>query len=149
MQHNDPAAGCETISSIEQYRRTLVFQQMGYSPAQIRLLGGGATQFSINAGTPLVKAGGVDAGLFVGDDWRLKPNFTLSLGLRYETQTNISDRTDFAPRLGFAWAPGGPTNSGSPKIVIRGGFGIFYDRFSEQNVLLAQRYNGMSSNRTW
>src|SRR5262249_9010197 len=31
-----------------------------------------------------------DAGLFVGDDWRVRPNLTLSLGLRYETQTNIA-----------------------------------------------------------
>jgi hypothetical protein len=41
---NPPAvAGCETISSIEQYRRTLLFQAIGYLPAQIRALGGGAT----------------------------------------------------------------------------------------------------------
>ncbi len=142
---NDPSpAGCTNISSLEQYRRTLVFQSLGYSPAQIRQLGGGATQFSINAGTPLVRVGGTETGLFVGDDWRLRPNFTLSLGLRYETQTNIHDDTDFAPRLGFAWAPGGSSTIAKPRIVIRGGFGIFYDRFSEMNVLLAQRYNGKS-----
>jgi hypothetical protein len=139
-----PTAGCQTISSIQQYQRTLLFQQMGYSPAQIRALGGGATQFSIDAGTALVKTGGFDVGLFVGDDWRVKPNLTLSLGLRYETQNNISDHTDFAPRLGFAWSPGAPTASGRPKIVIRGGFGIFYDRFNEQNVLFTQRYNGIT-----
>jgi hypothetical protein len=136
--------GCETISSIEQYRRTLLFQQMGLSPTHIRSLGGGATLFSINSGTPLVRVGGVDAGLFVGDDWRLKPNLTLSLGLRYETQNNISDHGDFAPRVAFAWSPGAAASSatGRPKFVIRGGSGIFYDRFSEQNVLLAQRFNG-------
>ncbi len=48
----------------------------------------------------------MDAGLFVGDDWRVRPNLTLSLGLRWETQTNISDHNDWAPRIGFAWAPG-------------------------------------------
>jgi hypothetical protein len=140
---NAPAvAGCTTISSIEQYRRTLVFQAMGYSPAQVRALGGGATQFQINLGTPKVDAGGTDTGLFVGDDWKVRPNFTLSLGLRYETQTNIHDPTDFAPRLGFAWSPGPAPKSGRPKYVIRGGYGIFYDRFNEQNVLMAQRFNG-------
>ena len=144
-QANAPAVqGCATISSIEQYRRTLVFGKMGLPAAQIRLLGGGATQFSLNAGNPFVHAGGYDAGLFVGDDWRLRPNLTVSLGLRYETQDNISDRADWAPRLGIAWAPGGSSTAGSPKFVIRGGFGIFYDRFSEQNVLLAQRFNGIS-----
>jgi len=136
--------GCETISSIQQYQRTLLFEQMGFSPAQVRLLGGGATQFSINEGTPLVRVGQVDAGLFAGDDWRLKPNLTLSLGLRYETQTNIHDHLDFAPRLGFAWAPGGSAKSARPKTVIRGGFGIFYYRFSEQNILIAERFNGIS-----
>ena len=67
------------------------------------------------------------------------PNFTLSLGGRYETQTNIHDWSDFAPRVGFAWAPGGGSTGGSlfarPKFVIRGGFGIFYDRISESLTL--------------
>ncbi|MES1258421.1 MAG: hypothetical protein ABUS51_08320, partial [Acidobacteriota bacterium] len=143
-QANAPSAGCATISSIEQYRRTLLFRKMGLPAAQVRLLGGGATQFSINAGDPFIHAGGYDAGLFVGDDWRIRPNLTLSLGLRYETQDNIGDHADWAPRLGFAWAPGGSSTTSGPKFVIRGGFGIFYDRFSEQNVLLAQRFNGKS-----
>jgi hypothetical protein len=137
-----PNAACETISSIQQYQRTLLFEQMGFSPAQVRLLGGGATQFSINQGDPLVRVGQVDAGLFVGDDWRLKPNLTLSLGLRYETQTNIHHGVDFAPRVAFAWAPGPQSKAGRPKTVIRGGFGIFYYRFNEQNILIAERFNG-------
>ena len=70
-----------------------------------------------------------DAGPFIQDDWRIKPNLTLSLGLRYEVQTLISDHKDIAPRLGFAWAPGNAKN-GRQKTVIRGGFGIFYDRVS-------------------
>jgi len=143
----DPAIqnpGCTTISSIEQYRRTLLFGQMGMSPQMIRALGGGATQFSINAGDPVVYVGGADIGLFVGDDWKVKSNLTLSLGLRYETQENIRDRSDFAPRVAFAWAPGGSAKNTTPGTVIRGGFGMFYDRFSEQNVLIAQRYNGIN-----
>jgi hypothetical protein len=134
--------GCATISSIEQYRRTLLFGQMGMSPQMIRALGGGATQFSINAGDPVVYVGGADIGLYAGDDWKVKPNLTLSLGLRYETQDNIRDHADFAPRVAFAWAPGGSAKNATPKTVIRGGFGMFYTRFSEQNVLIAQRYDG-------
>ncbi len=137
-----PAAGCQTISSIEQYQRTLMFQRMGLSPAQIRLLGGGATQFSLNAGQPLVLVGQSDTGLFAGDDWRIKPNFTLSLGLRWETQLNIHGRLDFAPRVGFAWAPHATAKGASPKTVFRGGFGIFYYRYNEQNILIAQRFDG-------
>ncbi len=47
----------------------------------------------------------MDAGIFAADDWRLRPNLTLSLGLRYEVQTNIHDWRDIAPRVALAWAP--------------------------------------------
>ena len=137
-------AGCTTISSIQQYQRTLLFQAMGMSPQQMIALGGGPTQFSINTGNPVVYVGGADIGLFAGDDWKVKPNLTLSLGLRYETQENIRDRSDFAPRLAFAWGPGQSAKNPTPKTVIRGGFGMFYDRFNEQNVLIAERYNGIN-----
>ncbi|HTF72035.1 MAG TPA: hypothetical protein VK638_56145 [Edaphobacter sp.] len=70
------------------------------------------------------------------------PNFTVNLGVRYETQTNIRDRSDLAPRLGLAWAPGGAQNQ-SGKTVVRAGFGMFYDRFALTNLLAAQRYNGI------
>ena len=120
------------ISSIERYRRTL-----------LHLAGGGATQFSINAGNPEIAVHQFDLGAYVADDWRLRPNITLSLGLRYEMQTNISDWRDLAPRVAIAWAPGGRGKNARPKTVIRGGFGTFYDRFALGNTLNAQRYNGI------
>ena len=131
------------ISSIESYRRTLYFQRAGLSAPQIRQLGGGASQFSINAGNAAISGDQIDLGAFAGDDWRVRQNFTLSLGLRYETQTNIRDRADFAPRVGLAWAPGGGAGRTRPKSVVRAGFGIFYDRFALANVLTAKRYNGV------
>jgi hypothetical protein len=131
------------IDSIERYRRTLLFQQQGLAASQIRSLGGGATQFSINAGNPSISAGQTDAGAFAGDDWKVLPNLTLSLGLRYEAQTNIHDWRDFAPRIGMAWAPGAGAAGSRPKSVIRAGFGMFYDRFSLSNVLTAERFNGI------
>lgn len=131
------------ITSIERYQRTLQFLQLGLTPLQIRALGGGATQFSINAGDPRISAGQLDVGAFVGDDWRVRPNLTLSLGLRYETQTNIHDWRDIAPRVGIAWAPGTTKANARPKTVVRAGFGTFYDRFSLSNTLTAERYNGI------
>ena len=47
---NQPLPEMAPITSIESYRRTLLFQQLGDTPAQIRALGGGATQFSIATG---------------------------------------------------------------------------------------------------
>jgi hypothetical protein len=126
-----------SIQSIERYRRTLLFRQLGYSPEKIRALGGGATQLGLNAGEPALSAHQVDVGIFVGDDWRVFPNLTLNLGLRYETQSNIHDWRDFAPRIGLAWAP-----KSLAKTVIRSGFGMFYDRFALSNTVAAMRYNG-------
>ena len=131
-----------SISSIESYRRTLIAQQQGIPAAQIRQFGGGASQFSMNAGNPQISGSQVDLGAFFGDDWKVRPNLTLNLGLRYETQSNIHDWRDFAPRIGVAWAPGASAKS-KAKSVIRVGFGVFYDRFSLGNILTARRYDGL------
>ena len=132
------------IDSIESYRRTLAFQQMGLSAAQARALGGGASQFSMNAGNPSISINQQDVGAFIGDEWRLKRNLTINLGLRYEGQTNINDWKDFAPRLGLAWAPGGSKPGSKPKTVIRSGFGLFYQRFDIANFLTLERFNGVT-----
>ncbi|HSP64526.1 MAG TPA: carboxypeptidase regulatory-like domain-containing protein, partial [Pyrinomonadaceae bacterium] len=131
------------ITSIERYRFTLLMQQNGCSPVDIRRLGGGATQFTINAGHPEISASQFDVGLFFADDWRVRPNLTVSLGLRYETQDNIHDWRDFSPRLTVAWAPGAAKQNTRSKTVVRAGFGVFYERFSLSNRLTALRYNGI------
>jgi hypothetical protein len=137
--NNQPVGNTDVLlSSIQRYQRTLQLQQAGYSPAQIRTLGGGATQFSLTTGTPGVSVGQADVGIFGGDNWRARPNLTVSYGLRYETQTNIHDWRDFAPRLSFAWSP-----ASTKKTVLRAGFGTFYDRFPLSNTLAAERYNGL------
>jgi hypothetical protein len=131
------------IQGIDRYRRTLLLEQTGLSPSQAAALGGGPTQFSINAGNPEISGSQFDIGLFAGDEWRVRSNVTLNLGLRYETQTNIHDARDWAPRIGVAWAPGANANGNRPKTVIRAGFGMFYDRFILANTLTAERYNGI------
>jgi hypothetical protein len=144
---NDPTTGLPLtlqITSIERYRRTLLLKDRGFSPTEIRLRGGGATQFSIAGGNPEAAVSQTDFSPFIQDDWRLRPNFTLSLGLRYETQTNIRDRSNFAPRIAFAWSPGVAAQGRQPKMVIRGGFGIFYDRFGENLTLQTIRFNGFN-----
>jgi hypothetical protein len=105
------------------------------------------SQYSVNAtpsGAPAnVPVTMVDAGLYVQDDWKVRPNFTLSGGLRFETQNAIHDHADWAPRLGFAWGIGGGGKS-APKTVLRGGFGLFYDRFAQDLILNADRLNGVT-----
>jgi hypothetical protein len=103
----------------------------------------GATQFSLTAGNPAASINYFDLGLYGEDSWRPRPNISLSLGLRFESQNYINDRADFAPRLGFAWGIGGKGRK-TPKAVLRAGFGIFYDRFLEQQVLTAEHLNGIN-----
>ena len=65
-------------------------------------MGGGASQFSLVAGQPLSDVSMIDVGLYAEDEWRIRPNISLSYGLRYETQTGIP----YAGRLGAAREPG-------------------------------------------
>ena len=101
-------------------------------------------QFSLNAGTPLLNVKQFDIGLFVQDDWRVRPNLTVSLGARYEVQTNVSDKTDIAPRIGIAWAPFAKGTKPS-KTVVRLGYGFFFDRVDDNLTLNTYRYNGAST----
>ena len=109
-----------------------------------------ASQFSITANStnstiarnPFANASQVDVGLYVEDDWRVRSNITLSYGLRFESQNNINNHADWAPRLGFAWGIGGGKTG--PKTVLRAGFGIFYDRFDDELVLQENRLSGLN-----
>jgi hypothetical protein len=125
--------------SLTAYQVTRQGVQAGWTDAQIRAAGGGATLFSINRGIPAASINYADLGLYGEDDWRARPNMTVSLGLRFETQTGIHDHADLAPRVGLAWGLG---RGKSPKTVLRTGFGIFYDRISQSSLLMAQRLNG-------
>lgn len=131
------------ITSLERYRRTLLFLGMGMTPAQIRALGGGASQLTINGGNPRASVNQTDAGLFATWDWRVKPSLTFSGGLRWEDQTNISNHNNFAPRLGLAWAMDGG-NGRAARTVLRLGSGIFYDRVDDTLTLQAIRFNGVN-----
>lgn len=125
--------GLYVFSSLAQYQQVLSGVPLA-TPAQ----------FARGAGTPLSKVNRVDVGAFVQDDWRIHPTFTFSYGLRFESQTNVRDKVDFAPRLGFAWAPGVSAKTSRPTTVIRGGIGLFYLRFAEDLTLQSERFDGLT-----
>ena len=98
----------------------------------------------------------IQFGAFVNDSWKIRPNFTINLGVRYERTTlpygerlqtvnAISNapglitfgepkpaNLNFEPRVGFAWSPGT-----SGKTSIRGGFGINYDQLFDNLGILS------------
>jgi hypothetical protein len=133
--------GSYNFASLNAYQITENGIAEGLTPAQIRQLGGGASQFSLVSGAPLSDVSMLDIGLYAEDEWRIRPNISLSYGLRYETQTGIPHEGDWAPRVSLAWGLG---HAKVPKTVIRTGYGIFYDRFSYDYLLQAQRYNGVT-----
>jgi hypothetical protein len=92
--------------------------------------------FTMNQGNPRISFAQKEYYAFVQDEVQVRPSFSLSLGLRYEWQSNVDYRNNFAPRVAFAYAPGrGPT-------VLRGGFGIFYDRQPDILQQQAALYDG-------
>jgi outer membrane receptor protein involved in Fe transport len=61
-------------------------------------------------------------GVFVQDDWKFLRNVTLNLGLRWDYDNRFPNKTNFSPRLGFAW-------SITPKTVLRASWGLFLRSF--------------------
>jgi len=138
---------------------TLVFNDAGYIKALNTTAAGqnlntigtssatsdGLTSLTISAGQTNFVANVIDGALFVQDDWRVSPRLTLSGGLRWETQNQIADHNDWAPRVAMAYAL--DARSGKPaKTVLRAGFGMFYDRFNVTNVMASTR-QGLNSNQ--
>ncbi len=109
------------------------------------------TEAGYTAGTPVQfsitqvnnhKIGDTDAdlGVYAETDWKARQNLTVSYGFRYETQNHLRDHHDIAPRVAFNY--GLFNGKGAPKTVLRGGFGLFYTRFGQGNILTLEQENG-------
>lgn len=145
----NPPSSCPQLNGLQAYQIMLQAIASGDTQANVATAiakGGGASYYTLNSsatGNAIANVTWFDGALFVQDDWRIRPNITLSTGLRYETQNDLGDHADFAPRIGIAWGLGGNGKNRSPKTVLRGGFGLFYDRFGSGLVLQQELQNGL------
>ena len=78
--------------------------------------------YSRRIGDPSLGYSNVQGGVYIQDDIKIRKNLTLTGGVRYEAQTHVPDKLNFAPRAGFTWAP-----FKSGKTTLRGSWGMFYD----------------------
>lgn len=140
-------ATSETLFSNQNFNGTFTFASLAaYQAALQNPAANPPAQFSIAGtppgGTPQISDTLWDAGVYVQDDWKFRPNVTFSYGLRFESQNDIHDHADFAPRVGVAWGLG--SGKKPPKTVLRAGYGIFYDRFPQNLVIEADQLNGIN-----
>ncbi len=137
--------GNYTFSSLIAYQTTEQGLAAGLPFSQIQAMGGGAIQLTLNNGVPQTYVSVFDSGWYIQDDWRARPNLTLSGGLRLEQQTGIANHLDWEPRVAIAWGIG--SAKAVPKTVLRIGTGLFYDRFTENLILQANRLNGINQEK--
>ncbi len=77
---------------------------------------------------------------FIEDNIRVKPNFSVAVGIRYYWQNYFHDvPCNFAPRVGLAFAP-----TQNSKTVFRGGAGVFYDRTGPWPISDLLHFNGVT-----
>jgi hypothetical protein len=81
--------------------------------------------------------------VFAQDSIHVSRDLTLDLGLRYDRQTLTDGTTDFAPRLGFGWHPGGDS-----RTSIRGGYGMYYTQI-RSNAVAGYLVNGLDGLTTY
>ncbi|MEO8027964.1 MAG: carboxypeptidase regulatory-like domain-containing protein [Bryobacteraceae bacterium] len=82
--------------------------------------------FTQTFGNTVVAQTNPNVGLFAQDEWKVTDRLTVNLGARYDLQfldTISTDTNNISPRAGFAWTP-----FADRRTVIRGGFGLYYDR---------------------
>lgn len=116
---NRDAVGAPALS--RRGETTLITPLENFRRATLGLSGYGPSQLIIVGADPSVQLTQWQLGGFIQDDWRIAPRLTLSYGLRYDFQTHLADKINFAPRASVAWVP-----DKAQKSTVRAGAGIFY-----------------------
>jgi carboxypeptidase family protein len=93
--------------------------------------------FTQNQGNPSVSYHQIEYSSFIQDEMRLARSLSLSLGVRYEFQSNLDYHKNLAPRTALAFAPG------KGETVIRAGGGLFYDRLPDVMQQQSLLYDGI------
>ena len=98
-------------------------------------LAGKAASFSVTRGNPFLDMSTLQWSLFIQQDLKLTSRLTAMFGMRYEAQKDVSDRNNLGPRAAFAYAVNRST-------VIRGGTGIYYQRYWDWMIQTQLRADG-------
>jgi hypothetical protein len=128
----DNSAEQTAISGLEQYRRTL-----------LGLPGGVPTTYNVTQGEPLVPFAQWRVALFAQDQWTVKSNLSLALGLRYALQTSPASFGNLDPRIGIAWSP-----DRKQRWVIHARGGLFSSPVTPDVTTEAYRLNGLRQKET-
>jgi hypothetical protein len=148
-------SGSFTFNSLEAFGRNLngVSQRVPTDASYLQAFAG------VNTSGPTTNPNLFETSVFLQDDWRFRRNLTLNLGVRYDLQrvdnpttTNptalaVGVNTGFIqnpgngpePRVGIAWTP-----MGDNRMVVRGGYGIFYARTPSIMYGTAMSNNGLN-----
>lgn len=99
--------------------------------------------YSINSGETHFIYHQQEMGAFIQDQYKVTPRFSITPGVRYDWQNFLADkRLGFSPRISFAYVM-----DAESKTVLRGGGGIYYDRFGSGPILELVRYEGAQPRR--
>jgi hypothetical protein len=126
----DTFNGAFVFSGLEQYRSTL-----------LGLPGGVPTSYNVTQGEPLVPFAQWRVALFAQDQWSIRPNLSLALGLRYALQTSPGSFGNLVPRIGIAWSP-----DRKQRWVIHVRGGLFSSPVMPDVTTEAYRLNGVRQN---
>ncbi|HUF24773.1 MAG TPA: TonB-dependent receptor [Vicinamibacterales bacterium] len=100
-------------------------------------------QYSIREGDPRIDYSQWQLGLFAQDDWRARPNLTVSFGVRQEMQKNLDDTLNLSPRFGLTWSP-----FKSGKTTVRSSLGVFNDWLESQTYGQVLQVDGVRQRET-